>query len=147
MRLLIGILISGVFFTISSCCYCGNNDEDTHGHDTTHGDTNSIMEVFVDTTKFIDTGGYVNDSLALNSEIEKKYGVQWDFCDCVVKNDSIEKALFETEDEAQIDKILVRMDEVDQHCKTMLNQPNTTPEQRDKHARKVRKCLKEAGVK
>jgi hypothetical protein len=143
MRLLVFLSIASLFFAISSCCFCGNQDEEV-AHDSTHDDTTS-HEVLVD-SNYVDTGGYVNDTLAIQNEIEEKYGVQWDFCDCVVKNDSIEKALMETEDDKQIDLILVRMDEVDQHCKTMLNQPNTTPEQRDKHARKVRKCLKEAGV-
>ncbi|MBK9190051.1 MAG: hypothetical protein IPM77_00365 [Crocinitomicaceae bacterium] len=144
MRTLIFLLISSLFFAISSCCYCGNKDE-VIAHDSAHHDTSLTQEIVLD-TNFVDTGGYVNDSLAMQNEIEQKYGVQWDFCDCVVKNDSIEKALMNTEDDAQIDLILVRMDEVDQHCKAMLAQPNTTPEQRDKHARKVRKCLKEAGV-
>jgi len=142
MRLLVLLSIASAFFAISSCCFCGNQDEEvTHDahHDTLH------EEVMID-SNYVDTGGYVNDTLAIQNEIEEKYGVQWDFCDCVVKNDSIEKALMATEDEKQIDLILVRMDEVDQHCKTMLNQPNTTPEQRDRHARKVRKCLKEAGA-
>jgi hypothetical protein len=144
MRTIIFLLIGSLFFAISSCCYCGNKDEEVH-HDSAHHDTSLTQPVDLD-TNFVDTGGYVNDSLAMQNEIEQKYGVQWDFCDCVVKNDSIEKALMNTEDDAQIDLILVRMDEVDQHCKAMLAQPNTTPEQRDKHARKVRKCLKEAGV-
>jgi hypothetical protein len=143
MRILVVVSIASVFFAISSCCFCGNQDEEV-AHDTAHHDTLN-HEVLLD-SNYVDTGGYVNDTLAMNNEIEAKYGVQWDFCDCVVKNDSIEKALMETEDDAQIDLILVRMDEVDQHCKAMLAQPNTTPEQRDKHARKVRKCLKEAGV-
>lgn len=144
MRVFVVLAIASVFFAISSCCYCGNKDAVVDAHDTAHHDT-LTREVLLD-TNFVDTGGYVNDSLAMQNELEEKYGVQWDFCDCVVKNDSIEKALMNTEDEAQIDLILVRMDEVDQHCKAMLAQPNTTPEQRDKHARKVRRCLKDAGV-
>ncbi len=145
MRYLILTSIGALFFAVSSCCYCGNQDAEEESHHPVT-DTLTVAEIYVDTTKFVDTGGYVNDSLAQQNEIEAKYGVQWDFCDCVVKNDSIEKALMATEDEAQIDLILVRMDEVDKHCKAMLAQPNTTPEQRDRHARKVRKCLKEAGV-
>lgn len=145
MRLFIVLSLSSLVFAFSSCCGCYGNDEEVvdhgHEHDSAHAEEVVLNE------HFIDTGGYVNDSVALETEIELKYGVQWDFCDCVVKNDSIEKALFATEDEAQIDLILVRMDEVDQHCKGMLATPNTTPEQRDRHARKVRKCLKEAGVK
>ncbi|MBK7129298.1 MAG: hypothetical protein IPM74_07710 [Crocinitomicaceae bacterium] len=138
-------LCGSMALALGACCYCGNNDQAEHG-DHAIQDTLLPDEIYVDTNKFIDTGGYVNDSLAIQNEIEEKYGVQWDFCDCVVKNDSIEKAIMETEDEAQIDLILLRMEEVDKHCKTLLTQPNTTPEQRDRHARKVRKCKKEAGI-
>src|SRR5687767_11906195 len=106
MRLFVAISIASVFFAISSCCFCGNQDEET-AHDTLHHDT-LMHEVILD-SNYVDTGGYVNDTLAIQNEIEAKYGVQWDFCDCVVKNDSIEKALMETEDDAQIDLILVRM--------------------------------------
>lgn len=142
--ILLSLLIPIYFF--SSCCGCGGNNDEAEVHGHSNHDSLTTEQVFVDTINYVDTGGYVNDTLAMQNDIEEKYGVQWDFCDCVVKNDSIEKALEKAVDDAEIDKILVRMDEVDQHCKTMLTQPNTTPEQRDKHARKVRKCLKAAGV-
>jgi len=145
MKKLLIIAIAGLFYGVSSCCGCHGNDE-VVAHDSLHHDTSLTQEIEYD-IHAVDTGGYVNDSLALINDIEAKYGVQWDFCDCVVKNDSINKALETNTDDAQLDLILVRMDEVDMHCKEMLAQPNTTPEQRDKHARKVRKCLKAAGVK
>lgn len=130
-----------VFLSLNSCCGC---------YDDSAENIDSTVLVFtnpIDTAKNIDTVAYLDEERDLHLDIEKQYGVQWDFCDCVVKNDSIEKAILATDDDAQIDQILVRMDEVDLHCKAMLAQPNTTPEQRDRHARKVRKCLKEAGVK
>ena len=145
MRLFIVLSLSSVVFAFSSCCGCYSNDEEIvdhgHEHDSAHSEEVVLNE------NFIDTGGYVNDSVALGTEIEKKYGVQWDFCDCVVKNDSVNKVLETAGDDADYDAILARMDVIDQHCKGMLATPNTTPEQRDRHARKVRKCLKEAGVK
>ena len=145
MKRLIVLSISGIFYGISSCCGCGGNDEEVV-HDSLHHDTSATEEVELN-EHFVDTGGYVNDSLAMSNEIEATYGVQWDFCDCVVKNDSINKALETNTDDAQLDLILLRMDEVDMHCKEKLAQPNTTPEQRDRHARKVKKCLKAAGIK
>lgn len=140
-------LIIGLAMTFNACCGCGNGNNEEEESQHVHTDSLHEEVILIDTTTFVDTGGYVNDTLAMQNEIEEKYGVQWDFCDCVVKNDSIEKALEKATEDAEIDLILVRMDEVDLHCKAMLAQPNTTPEQRDKHARKVRKCLKEAGVK
>lgn len=144
MKKLIILSIAGILYGVSSCCGCGGNDEEAL-HDSLHHDTSGTVIVELN-ENFVDTGGYVNDSLAMTNEIEALYGVQWDFCDCVVKNDSINKALETNTDDAQLDLILARMDEIDMKCKGMLNQPNTTPEQRDRHARKVRKCLKAAGV-
>ena len=146
MKKLIVLSIAGIFYGISSCCGCGGNDEEA-AHDTLHHSDTTSTGIVELNENHIDTGGYTNDSMALILEIEAKYGIQWDFCDCVVKNDSINKALETNTDDAQLDLILLRMDEVDMHCKEMLAQPNTTPEQRDRHARKVKKCLKAAGIK
>ena len=113
------------------------NDVDTTNIDTV--DTN-----LVDSTLFMDDSGYVNEELETSNIIEAKYGVQWDFCDCVVKNDSINKVLEKAGDDADYDAILARMEVIDMHCKTMLTTPNTTPEEREAHERKVRKCIKNA---
>ena len=81
-------------------------------------------------------------------EIEKKYGEQWDFCTCVIKNDSINKAFSQPVSDAEFDKLSARFDVIDEKCKAFLVQnPNVTPEERAEHERKVKKCLKEAGIK
>lgn len=146
MKKLIVLSIAGIFYGVSSCCGCGGNDDEA-AHDTLHHADTTATTIIELNENFVDTGGYVNDSLAGANTLEELYGEQWDFCDCVVKNDSVNKALETNTDDAQLDLILVRMDEIDAHCKGMLTQPNTTPEQRDRHARKVRKCLKAAGIK
>lgn len=80
-------------------------------------------------------------------KIEKKHGEQWDFCTCVVKNDSINKAFSSPVSDAEFDRLSDRFDVIDKHCKAFLAQnPNQTPEERAKHEKKVKKCLKEAGV-
>ena len=82
------------------------------------------------------------------AKIEKVHGEQWDFCTCVVKNDSINKAFSQPVSDAQFDRLSLRFDEIDQRCKAFLMQsPNVTPEERIKHEKKVRNCLKEAGIK
>jgi len=82
------------------------------------------------------------------AKIEKVHGEQWDFCTCVVKNDSINKAFSQPVSDAQFDRLSLRFDEIDQRCKAFLLQsPNVTPEERIKHEKKVRNCLKEAGIK
>ena len=80
--------------------------------------------------------------------IEKQFGEQWGFCDCVIKNDSINKAFSKQVSDKEFDRLSDRFDEIDQKCKAFLAQnPNTTPEERAKHEKKVKKCLKEAGIK
>ena len=83
------------------------------------------------------------------AKIEKKYGEQWDFCMCAVKQDSVNKA-FQNPDlsDAEFDKVLKRSDLIDEKCQAfMVQNPNVTPEERADHERKIKKCLKEAGMK
>lgn len=86
-------------------------------------------------------------------KIESQWGVQWDFCTCVIKNDSINKAInnLVSKDhysEAQLDKLIVRSDTIEKRCKSFISQdPSQTPSQREEHEAKIRKCLKEAGIK
>jgi hypothetical protein len=77
-----------------------------------------------------------------HEEIVKKYGVQWDFCTCVQKSDSVNTALVEASDE-EFDAVMERSDYIDSKCKGLLIQPNGTPEERYKHEKKVKKCLSE----
>jgi hypothetical protein len=84
------------------------------------------------------------------AKIEKKYGEQWGFCECVVANDSIDKAVknlidFET---PQAEKLLDRFDYVSKKCQAFLGMDaSKTPEERQKHEKKVKKCLKDANIK
>ncbi|MCB9225430.1 MAG: hypothetical protein R2780_12605 [Crocinitomicaceae bacterium] len=141
MRKYLFLGLALIFNVFVSCCGKGKEKEDdSHQVVNVHSDDSTL----VDTTTFVDDSGYVNDSLEMENIIEATYGEQWDFCDCVVKNDSVNRVLEEAGDDADYDAILARMDEIDMHCKAMLTTPNTTPEERDAHERKVRKCLKNA---
>lgn len=80
-------------------------------------------------------------------KIEKQYGEQWGFCECVVANDSIDKAVKKIDDfeSPQAEKLLDRFDYVAQKCQAFLGMDsNRTPEERSKHEKKVKKCLKNA---
>ncbi len=93
------------------------------------------------TTTGIDTTE-LQESIA---KIEEKYGEQWDFCHCVVVNDSIDKAIKSGNTE---DALLERWDYVDKKCQAFrIQDASRTPEQRELHEKKVRKCLKEAGIR
>lgn len=77
-----------------------------------------------------------------HEKIVKKYGEQWGFCECVIANDSINKASQKNLSDAQLDKLMTRWDYVEQKCQEFLTNPNTTPEERIAHEKKVKKCLK-----
>ncbi len=140
------ITLIALFRTLLFITACGGEGPDeTQELDT---DTTAIDTLLIDTfdinpidTLNVDSAGYADDEEVLTSQIEKVYGVQWDFCDCVVKNDSVNKAI-ETAGDDDFDALLTRMDTIDKHCKEMLITPNTTPDERARHERKVRKCLK-----
>lgn len=111
--------------------------------------TNSLDSVVnhhltADTTKKTHEIQEQKENLA---KIEKKYGEQWGFCECVVANDSIDKAVknivdFET---PQAEKLLERFEYVSTKCQAFLGMDaSRTPEERQKHEKKVKKCLKDA---
>ena len=80
-------------------------------------------------------------------QIEKKYGAQWDFCQCVIANDSIDKAVKKTTnfETPEAERLLERFEFVSNKCQAFLGMDaNKTPEEREKHAKKVKKCLSEA---
>lgn len=79
-----------------------------------------------------------------HAKIVQKYGEQWDFCTCVIANDSINTA-FEKGGMTpkQEEKLMARWEHVDNKCKELLTTPNTTPDERARHEKKVRKCLKQ----
>lgn len=80
------------------------------------------------------------------AQIEKKHGIQWDFCTCVMANDSLDKAAKNPNlSDADFDKIMERFDVVEEKCKAFrIQNPNQTPEERARHEKKVSDCLKAA---
>ncbi len=97
-----------------------------------------------DTLIAIDTASDLSAQFAENKKkIEAKYGEQWDFCHCIIANDSLDRLV---KSNAKIDEAFMnRFDEVDKKCKAFLvMSPNITPEERAKHEQKARKCLKSA---
>jgi len=145
------------FIILSFCVSCTSdiaNDLDNVNDSLASIQIDTLLnEVLIDTTSVLPDSlvkeGYVEETKALATVIEKKFGVQWDFCDCVVKNDSINKVMSDLEgvSDEQVDLIFVRWDEIEQHCKELLTAPNTTPEERSRYSRKVKRCLRKAGVK
>lgn len=82
----------------------------------------------------------------LKQKIEKKYGEQWDFCACILKNDSINKAFKNKLTPEQEDKLIDRWDFVETKCKELTTFDNTTPEERANYQKKVSNCLKNKDI-
>ncbi len=109
-------------------------------------DTLEVVDVNSALTK--DTSTVPTKEIVANHEkIVKKYGEQWDFCKCVVANDSITDAFEKTLTPSQETKLMARWEYVDNKCKELTTTPNTTPEERTKHEKRVNKCLKQNGLK
>jgi ABC-type transport system substrate-binding protein len=128
-----------------SCKSDPNSNDDNNDTDTTMiADTIQQVGMDVDTTSVEEaTIEVVYEDKAVqeaHEEIVKKYGIQWDFCTCVQKSDSVNTALMEASD-AQFDAVMERSEYIDSKCKGLLIQPNATPEDRMKHENKVKKCL------
>ena len=66
-----------------------------------------------------------------------------DFCDCVKKNDSIDKLLKNnTLTDAELDNVLKSADEVENKCKLLLTDlKSNKPSDRERHREKVKDCL------
>jgi hypothetical protein len=78
-----------------------------------------------------------------------KYGEQWDFCNCVVKGDSINKSFLKPNlPDKEFERLSNRFDEIDEKCQAFrIQDANRTPEERAIHEKKVKKCLKAAKAK
>lgn len=125
------------------CAYCGDCGLNLNVDEVTMEE--ALVKAKTGSTQTVDTVE-LNESIA---KIEEKYGEQWDFCDCVVKGDSINKAFSKPNlPDAEFDRLAARFDVIDEKCQAFrIQDANRTPEQRELHEKKVRKCLREAGVK
>ena len=148
MKYLSFLSLLSLFFVLS--CNSAPENESDNDIDTTIVAEIDTTSIEIDTTSVLpdslQKGGYVDEAEEVEKEIEKKFGKQWDFCDCVVKTDSVNKALEKMDGltEEESNKLFDRWDEVDLHCKELITAPNTTPDERAKHKRKVKKCLRNA---
>jgi hypothetical protein len=95
-------------------------------------------------TKKIEIVNEKTEKVENHVKIVEKYGEQWDFCSCVIKNDSINKAFEKNLTDKQSEKLMSRWEFVENKCKEFLTTPNTTPEEREAHEFKVKRCLKNA---
>tara|TARA_Y100001978_G_C23543691_1_gene361041 strand:- start:305 stop:715 length:411 start_codon:yes stop_codon:yes gene_type:complete len=75
--------------------------------------------------------------------IVKKYGKQWEFCECIKKIDSLNKqSQKEGLSNEKLESILLEFDRIEKKCKSILSNSSHTPAQRKKHEKRVKDCLK-----
>lgn len=111
-----------------------NSTEETA--DSTKVDSLSMQEE-VDTSNQAEYVSEEDEMEALNEEHQ-----QLSFCDCVKKQEALDKSLEEEEDDDKLMELLDEMERlVNEECKILTTSPNTTPDERAAHKRKVRKCL------
>jgi hypothetical protein len=127
-------------------CKSGSNDDVSGEIDSTNVQSSDS------TSHELNTESHVKDTVIeevvykdpevqeAHEEIVKKFGIQWDFCTCVQKSDSVNTALMEASDD-KFDAVMERSEYIDSKCKGLLIQPNGTPEDRYKHEKKVKNCL------
>ncbi|MEX2485235.1 MAG: hypothetical protein WED10_11765 [Brumimicrobium sp.] len=142
------IILALAFTLILGACNSSNknnSDEELDKSDsleTNLNDSALVENSEKDTTDTVEN--YVKDENPdveeAKREIVKKFGIQWDFCTCINKSDSVNTALMEASDDA-FDMVMERSEYIDSKCKEMLVRPNATPEDRLKHDKKVKNCL------
>lgn len=144
------ILFSSLFILFSCTESNENNDDlDINLNDVDSTVVEAIDTVLQETDSVIDKVVYDDPEVQeAHKQIVEKYGIQWDFCTCIVKNDSVDKALrSENLSDADFDILFDRSEFIDGKCKGLLIQPNATPDERAKHEKKVNNCLKEHAAK
>lgn len=139
------LLVYFIFILIMISCVDQNKGKETSKNEETKQKSLDSTKVSLkEAKKIVKVIDKKTEKTEVHEKIVAKYGEQWDFCNCVVKNDSINTALEKTLTDKQTDKLMTRWEYVDMKCKEFLTNPNTTPEQRAKHEWKVKQCLKNA---
>lgn len=126
---------------ITSC----NGNEVTNLEDQEQMDQVDSLDVVVGEESDSLTNTEVKEMTENLKQIEKKYGQQWGFCECVIANDSVNDAITSLVDfeGAAFDRLMERSDFIQKKCQAFLSMDaNKTPEERMKHEKKVRDCLK-----
>ena len=137
MKILRFLSISVIFLgcqdnsTCSDCGSCGKN-------------LNVTVETLDEALDRSNSTPKPSDDLKESTKrIKAQYGEQWDFCDCVVKGDSLNKAIAAGKlSDEEFDRISKRFDEIELRCKVFkIQDPSRTPEERLMHEKRVKQCL------
>jgi hypothetical protein len=141
-------IITPLFLTTFLIYSCKNELPSTEKPDLkdtiTSQKTDTVRQVVENSPKKVEIVSEKVEKVENHAKIVEQFGEQWDFCNCVIKNDSINKAFEKNLSDKQSEKLMARWEFVENKCKEFLTTPNTTPEERLEHELKVKKCLKNA---
>jgi len=146
------LLLVTIIFVIGCNSNDKNDDSDIISNDITLGDTGLVISIN-DTISDYDMSTVDQENSQEFKEnlikIEQEFGDQWGFCDCVIKGDSINKAFANPNiSDNKFKKLSDRFDIIDEKCRAFrIQNPNITPQERRSHEVKVKKCLRDAGIK
>lgn len=115
-------------------------------NDTIHTNVISPKEIVQDTLQPSDSIQQQSKEFELTevkTEMKEKYGIQWEFCNCIKAMDSIEQALSNNSlTDKQLDFLLQRSAFIDNKCKELTNSTHNTKDEREAYQKKVNDCLK-----
>lgn len=137
------LLFLTCFFALS--CENPENDSviDASIDDSLNNSLNNLTDERVELEEQENAEKMDNEQAEITQKIVATYGEQWDFCSCIAKNDSIDKAIEGNDlSDADLDFLLARMDKIEEKCKLMTSGSQGTPDERAAHAKKVKDCLK-----
>lgn len=133
-----------IFLIVVSCKNEPKHVENTNKNSDSTKINKDTLSDKVNSPKKIEIINEKTEKTENHAKIVEKYGEQWDFCSCVIKNDSINNAFEKNLTDKQSEKLMKRWEYVENKCKEFLTTPNTTPEERVEHELKVKRCLKTA---
>lgn len=136
------LVLSIIFFSCKNDA--PSSDATQNQKDSTLVSNEKVVEEIVEPAKTVNKDSIKEVEKTENQvAITKKYGVQWDFCTCIRTLDSINEAFLEDNLSADGETILEnRLSYVDNKCKAITTLPSNTEEDRARHQKKVRDCLK-----
>lgn len=130
------ILLIPIF--LLACASGEDNEQDTT--DSTAvviEDTTDLEIIEEDTTTFTETEEEAAERKVVLKELSKVT-----FCDCIKKQNEINKKLEKAETDAEMDEVLAEMDKFTEgECKNLMAGDRTSPSARAEHQRKVTECL------
>jgi len=121
-----------------ACSSGEDNEQDTTDSTMVITNENTDLEVLEEDTASLN----ITEEEAADKKVVLKELPKVTFCDCIRRQNEINKQLDKAETDAEIDEVLAEMDKFTEgDCKNILAGDRTSPSARAEHQRKVAECL------